>query len=88
MSDTKTTGPGLYLGMPAKAYHAMDLCSSSRLRTLSQETPLHLLHELRHPTEETIEMRIGTALHTLVLEGDEAFAARYAIGGPINGTTG
>ncbi len=31
---------------------------------------------------------IGRALHTLVLEGREAFEAQYAVGGPINPKTG
>lgn len=90
MSDSTTTlGPGLHAGIPAKQYHAMNLCSASRLRTLSNLTPLHLRHELDSGEERaSLEMRMGTALHTLVLEGDEAFAAQYAIGGPINEATG
>jgi hypothetical protein len=37
---------------------------------------------------ETAAYAIGSALHTLVLEGAEVFKASYSIGGPINPKTG
>lgn len=76
---------------PADAYHAeaATTMTSSKLRVLI-DCPAKYRHlELTGwPREETAAMRLGTAAHTLILEGEDAFDCVYAVGGPINPRTG
>lgn len=43
------------------------------------KSPAHYLAALANPPAQTPEMQTGSALHALVLEGEAAFASRYAI---------
>jgi exodeoxyribonuclease VIII len=48
----------------------------STLKILARKSPLHYRYALTHPREETPAMRLGTAMHAAILEGDR-FASRY-----------
>lgn len=60
------------------AYHALHLCSKHALDTIAKHTPSHLRYERANPNTPTDAMRLGTALHTYVLER-EHFEARHPI---------
>lgn len=67
--------PGVYKNVPAPVYHAWEAESNSGLLPLSK-TPAHYLWAKNNPPEETPAMRLGTAVHSCVLEPDE-FAQAY-----------
>jgi exodeoxyribonuclease VIII len=85
---TVTLKPGIHKGIPERDYHALDLCSASRLKVLHATTPMHLRQQLDAGEQDSASMRIGSALHCRTLEGPAEYAKRYAIGGPINPKTG
>ncbi len=59
---------GVYLDMPAERYHALPGASASRLLTLWQKTPAHLVVELLKPKKVTPAMMLGTLCHQKLLE--------------------
>lgn len=75
--------PGWYRDLGNDAYHASFGISSSRLKTLIEQTPAHLKHEFGVHKEPTANMMLGTALHTLVLE-PEKFDEEVAIMPQLN----
>jgi exodeoxyribonuclease VIII len=78
--------PGVYRGIPAATYHALDACNASSLKTLVDKTPAHLQWERQQP-KDTQALRDGEALHTCILE-PERFDAEYEIITACAGTTG
>lgn len=81
-----TPAPGIHIGMPAAAYHALPGASASRLNKLAR-SPAHLRHSMDKPGEPTPAMVLGTAAHTLILEPDQ-FATTYTTAGQCEATTG
>ena len=77
--------PGLYAGVPEDEYHAWDAVSNSSLTPMLQ-SPAHYLYQLENPEEPTESMRLGTALHRLVLE-PERFEEHYHVFEKLNWTT-
>lgn len=67
--------------MSSEEYHSLPGLSNSGMKDLAVSPyrywHLHINPE-REPETETPAMRLGTALHAAVLEGDEAFMRRYA----------
>lgn len=61
--------PGIHDGIPSEQYHALEALSSSGIKKLLR-SPAHYLLERTKSTPPTDSMRIGTAVHTLVLEPD------------------
>ena len=59
--------PGVYGGIPDVTYHSWQGASSSRLKLLSKSAA-HLKHQLDNPSAQTDAMKLGTALHTKVLQ--------------------
>lgn len=70
--------PGWYKDLSNEEYHGSFGFSSSNLKKLCERTPAHLKYESRHPREATANMKMGTLVHTLVLE-PEAFEREYII---------
>lgn len=64
--------PGVHDGMDAEDYHALAALSSSGIKKLLR-SPAHYLVERTKATPPTESMRIGTAIHTLVLEPDRSW---------------
>ena len=60
--------------LPAERYHAIEALSSTVARDLLSASPRHALHRKQH-REETPAMRLGTALHSAVLEPDRRMIA-------------
>jgi hypothetical protein len=60
--------------LPAEQYHAVEALSSTVARDLLWASPRHALHRKQH-REETPAMRLGTALHSAVLEPDRRMIA-------------
>ena len=63
--------PGIYDGLPMDEYHRMAALSSSGIKKLLR-SPAHYLVERTQSRAPTESMRIGTAVHTLLLEPDRA----------------
>lgn len=63
--------PGVRDGMSIEAYHAMPALSSTGIKVL-RRSPAHYLAYRATPWDPTPAMRIGTAIHTLVLEPHRA----------------
>lgn len=62
-----------------ETYHGMlDHISSSMLKTLAH-SPAHLRHMLDNPAKETDAMRLGRAVHCLILDGQDAFDGFYRV---------
>jgi hypothetical protein len=76
---TNYTQPGVYGNVTSEQYHLLPFCSNSRL-TLLKRSAAHLRAHLDNPGEPTDAMRLGTAIHTAVLERDE-FEKRYTEAG-------
>ena len=66
-----TFTPGVYHGMPAQDYHAIDALSASGAKHLLR-SPAHYLAQKEKPMEPTAAMRLGTAVHTMILEPEKA----------------
>lgn len=76
---------------PAEVYHAKSRAylGSHRLAEFRNNPPLFRKRELGLiPDEDRPAFLLGRAAHTLILEGQVAYEATYAIGGPINPSTG
>lgn len=69
--------PGIYDGVPAETYHALDLISASGLATLDAECPALYRAERDAPDEPDSRCDIGTAAHLIYLE-PEAFTLKVA----------
>lgn len=80
---------GIYAGISNDAYHGGAGVSKSGLDVLAR-SPLHYwakyLDPNREPTEPTPAMRLGTAIHTAVLEPDE-FARRHHVAPKVDRRT-
>lgn len=72
--------PGVYPGIAAPIYHALDAASASRLNDMAQ-TPLHCYRALTEPRNETPAMKLGTAAHLAILQ-PEYFQSTYVAAGP------
>lgn len=70
--------PGIYPGIPYKEYAAWPALSRSVLMEMKRSAA-HLKHLAENGRKETEAMRVGSAIHTLVLEPD-AFNDRYIPG--------
>lgn len=62
---------GLHTNMPAPDYHAIDALSASGAKHLLR-SPAHYLAQKEHPMQPTAAMRLGTAVHTMILEPEKA----------------
>ena len=89
-----TTPPYLLLDIPAEDYHA-----ATKRNEYTTSHRLHLFRRCPALYKKTIDGRIvegdtaafelGRATHTLILEGEDRFAAEYIVSdGPINPKTG
>jgi len=72
--------PGWYQDLENERYHASSGWSSSKIKSLLEQTPAHLAHGLTVKQEATAAMARGTALHTLILE-PHRFHEQYAVHG-------
>lgn len=77
----KEPTPNIVRCMPAEQYHSIRALSSTGMKELAV-SPLHywscFLDPQRTPAEPSPEQKFGTALHCLVLEGEEKFHQCYA----------
>lgn len=63
--------PGWYRDMSNEDYHGGPGTSSSNLKVLMQKTPAHLKHQKANRKPPTDNMKLGTAVHCLVLEPEK-----------------
>jgi hypothetical protein len=78
-----THADGIYFGMPDDEYHAIPRLSASGIKEIVV-SPLQFwfksfLNPDREPDEDTTAKKLGKAYHKLILEGEEAFDACYAV---------
>ena len=79
--------PGIYPNLSFADYCAIDAVNQSLLRPFIKSIR-HGVYAVENRTPPSEAMRFGTAIHTLILDGEAAFESQYAIGGPINERTG
>jgi hypothetical protein len=75
--------PGIYFGLEEAEYHADAALGSSAMKQLAQNPCNYWFKSPLNPTREednddTPSKVFGRALHKCILEGEEAFRARYA----------
>ena len=63
-----TPKAGIYPGIPFAEYKSWQGINSTFLHTLATRSPYHAKHDRDNPKEETDALRIGRALHSLILE--------------------
>lgn len=85
MNDPHPNFSGIYYGLAAAEYHAVEALSSSGVKKLLK-SPSHYRFERDHPSEPTAAMTLGTAIHSIVLEQQES-AQRIAVLPPLNRRT-
>lgn len=75
--------PGIYFGLPAEHYHADPSVGSSNLRAMNRGMRIYQADSWMTPPEqrrvrkETEATVVGTALHSIVLDGVEGFTRTY-----------
>jgi hypothetical protein len=77
MPTSTEIAPGIYPGIPFAEYHRWPGVNFSKLK-LFERSPAHAREEMLHPSEPTVAMALGTAVHSAVLEPDR-FAAEYVV---------
>jgi hypothetical protein len=74
--------PGIYFGLDESVYHADPALGSSAMKALATSPPEYWFNSPHNPMREedtdTPARKFGRAVHKFVLEGREAFEARYA----------
>ena len=74
--------PGIYFGMPEYEYHADPALGSTDVKRLAYSPADYWfsspLNPHREPDDPTPAQIFGTAIHKLILEGEQAFEGRYA----------
>lgn len=78
--------PGWYKDLTNEEYHGSAGTSSSQLKKLIEKTPAHFKQSWSDPPMDSPSVRLGTAVHTLVLE-PEKFDAEIAIEPMVNKRT-
>ena len=73
-------------GMAPVAYREAEGLSWSALKHI-YPSPAHFMEYKNAPPKQTEDLLMGSALHALVLEGEDAFAARYAVAPDVNKRT-
>lgn len=80
-ADRKIIPPGIYIGLSDEKYHADAALGSSNLRRVAISPPDYWFDSFMNPAREddkdTPATKRGTAVHVLVLYGEEAFSQRY-----------
>lgn len=79
--NLKLIPPGIYIGLPEDTYHSDPALGSSNLRKVAVSPPDYWFDSFMNPTKDedkdTPATLRGTAVHVLVLYGEEEFARRY-----------
>lgn len=92
--DSLSSPPGsldFLIREPAEVYHAKakNNVSSHQLAEFRESPLLYRKRQLGLITNvDRPAFQIGRAAHTLILEGRDAYERQYAIGGPVNSSTG
>lgn len=76
--DPTPIADGFYFNVPHEEYLRWNAASASRLKALRQ-SPAHLRAEIDCPKEPTPEMRLGTLLHSAIIEPAKFFAEHVAL---------
>lgn len=76
--------PGVHLGMPHARYHEVPAIGSSDIDLLARDSHSWWFDSVfnpdrRQPKRRSPALLLGDALHALMLEGDEAYAARFVV---------
>lgn len=80
-ANRKLIPPGIYIGMPNSVYHSDPALGSSNLRKVAISPPdfwfSSFMNPVREDDKDTPAKLRGTAVHVLVLYGEEAFGQDY-----------
>lgn len=85
LEDTERK-PGLYAGVPADEYRAWPYAAQSTLKILRDQSPAHAYEAMTNPAPPTPALRLGTAVHTAVLQ-PELFGDLYAFAPSVDRRT-
>jgi len=82
-ADLSQLSDGIYFGFPEDEYHLIPRLSASGIKILGA-SPLQFwlqswMNPNRQPDKDTPAKKLGRCYHSLILEGDEAFQASYAV---------
>jgi hypothetical protein len=69
--------PGIYFGIPEEVYHADKSLGSSRIKALAVDPYEAQFDHLYGEDKDTDALIFGSALHARMLEGRQAFEARF-----------
>lgn len=78
LTSSPHPGVGLHTDIPADVYHAWPLPSSTLINEMWRRSPAHVAHRRMEPLDSAA-LTLGRAVHTLVLEGIDALADRFAV---------
>lgn len=70
--------PGLYPNVRAHQYHSWQAASQSVLKIIRDQSPAHAYQQMTNPAPSTPAKRMGTAIHTAVLQPD-VFDQEYIV---------
>jgi exodeoxyribonuclease VIII len=82
----KNEGQGYLLRVAEEVYRSHPYVSQSELKVFSQQTPAHFREQRLKPKKDSDAMRLGTAVHTAILEPME-YEKRYMLGPKVNRRT-
>lgn len=86
LTTPTTLTPGLYPNVPAYQYHGWQAANQSLLKTMRDQSPAHAYQQMTNPSPSTPATRLGTAIHTAVLQPD-VFHQEYIVAPEINRRT-
>ncbi len=65
--------------MKEAEYRLIEGVRSSTLATIASKTLAHAKYELENPREQTESMKLGSAFHDLILQGEEYFQKNWGV---------
>lgn len=84
-TDTPSA-PGLYADIQADRYHRWPYASQSILKIIRDKSPAHAKEQMDNPTPPTPALKLGTAVHTAVLQPD-LFPKDYVVAPKVDRRT-
>lgn len=74
-----TPGPGIYHDVPFTDYLAWDAMDKTSLAEFAENPGRYLWKKKNHIVKQTASLNLGTAIDTLLFDGEDAFNERFAV---------
>lgn len=78
LAEFRAGKAGVYPGVPDQEYFALEAVNASTLKRMKRGAKA-VAWAKKNPSPPSPQMKLGTALHTVVLEGEPTFLERYLI---------